>query len=134
PTLPQRSTSLSLSIAAGRMAVATSAALYLYQSLDAPPQSLRPATAVTAKPDGSQFYALEANGTVRLVDPVTGQDTQTLNGRGPAGAIAFALGPDRLFTTRTDTPSLDVFDLDAHSVDTVSLANDRTGAFTTGAT
>src|SRR5205085_2838959 len=95
-------------------------------------QLLRPAVAITAKPDGTQFYALEANGTVRLIDPVTGQDTQTLIGHGPAGAIAYALGPNRLFTARTDTPALDVMDLDAHSVDTVSLANNRTGSFASG--
>ena len=133
-TLPQRSTASSLAIAAGRVAVATAQALYLYQTLDAAPATLRPAAAITAKPDGTQFYALESNGTVRFVDPVTGQDTQTMNARGPASAIAYTLGPNRLFLARTDTAALDVMDLDAHTVYSVPIGKDRTGVFATGAT
>jgi predicted membrane-bound dolichyl-phosphate-mannose-protein mannosyltransferase/Gpi18-like mannosyltransferase len=133
--LPQRATSAGLTVSGDRIAVATSAATYVYPSLgDAPLVLAHPAIALTAKPDGSQLFALEANGVVRLIDPETGGDTLTLNGRGPSGAIAYAQGPNRLFLARSDTPALDVIDLDAHSTDTVPLANARTGPFSTGAT
>ena len=107
----------------------------MYQSLDAAPLVVpRAFVALTAKPDGTALYALDGAGVVRAIDPVTGQDTQTYTLRGPGSAIAYALSPNRLFVARSDTPSIDVIDLDGGAVDTVPLANSRTGAFTTGAT
>ncbi len=133
--LPQRSTAVGLSVSAGRVFVATAAAVYLYPSLDVPPVvAPRPAVAMTAKPDGSAVYVLDASGTVKVLDPLTGQETETLNGRGPAAAIAYALSPNRIFLARSDTAVLDVIDLSAHSTETVPLANGRTGDFTQGAT
>jgi predicted membrane-bound dolichyl-phosphate-mannose-protein mannosyltransferase len=133
--LPERSTAVGLSVSTGRVFVATAAAVYLYPSLDAAPVvAARPAVAMTAKPDGSAVYVLEASGTVRVLDPTNGQETESLNGRGPAIAIAYALSPNRLFIARSDTPALDVIDLAGHSTETVPLANARTGDFTQGAT
>jgi Gpi18-like mannosyltransferase/predicted membrane-bound dolichyl-phosphate-mannose-protein mannosyltransferase len=132
--LPQRSTAVGLSASAGRVTVATSAAVYLYPSLDGAPVAIaRPAVAMTAKPDGSVLYVLEASGTVRVLDGTTGQETESLDGRGPAAAIAYALSANRIFLARSDTPVLDVIDLAGHSTETVPLANGRTGDFTQGA-
>ena len=133
-TLPQSATSIGLSVSGGRVAVATTTGLSIYPSLDSQPIVTKPAVAITAKPDGSQIFALMASGAVRVIDPATGQDTETLNGRGPASAIAYALAPDRLFIARSDTPALDVIDREGHSTDTVPLANARTGAFASPAT
>jgi len=114
----------------GRIVIGGDMGLALYQSLDATPQVIaRPVIALTAKPDGSEIYALEPGGVVHAIDPATGQDRQTLNARGPGAAIAYAQGPNRVFVARADTPALDVIDLEAHSTDSVPLANDRTGAF-----
>ncbi|MDO8506796.1 MAG: phospholipid carrier-dependent glycosyltransferase [Candidatus Limnocylindria bacterium] len=124
----------SLIVASGRIALAGDAGLAIYQNLETPPLFIqRSSVAMTAKPDGTVLYLLDVDGLVRLIDPNTGQETQTLNGRGPGGAIAYALSPNRLFIARTDTPALDVIDLDGHSTDTVPLANARTGDFTKGA-
>ncbi len=112
----------------GRIVIGGDKGVAIYQSLDAAPQvTLRPVVAVTAKPDGSELFTLEASGVVHRVDPITGEDRETLNGHGPAAAIAYAQGPNRLFIARSDTPALDVIDLEAHSTDTVPLANGRTG-------
>ena len=132
--LPAGSTVTSIIATSGRVAVATTGSVYIYTSLTSAPLVVpRTAVAMTAKPDGSVLYLLDADGVVRLIDPNNGQETQTLNGRGPGGAIAYALSPNRLFIARTDTPALDVLDLDGHSTDTVPLANARTGDFTKGA-
>lgn len=127
---PDIGVTTSLVVDGARIYIGGDMGIALYQSLDAAPQLIaRPVVALTAKPDGSELYALEANGVVRRIDPVTGQDRETLNGRGPASAIAYAQGANRLFLARSDTPALDVFDFDEHSTDTVPLANDRTGQF-----
>src|SRR5258706_3834911 len=89
---------------------------------------------MTAKPDGSAIFLLEAGGAIHQIDPLTGKDTPTVAARGPSSAIAYALAPNRLFVARTDTAALDVIDLDAHSSDTVPLVNDRTGNITGPAT
>ncbi|HYR92954.1 MAG TPA: phospholipid carrier-dependent glycosyltransferase, partial [Methylomirabilota bacterium] len=132
---PQRATALGLSVASGHVAAATTTATYIYPSLDSPPLVVgRPAVAMTAKPDGSVLFLLEAGGAIRQVDPVTGKDTETLSARGPGAAIAYALSSNRLFVARSDTAALDMIDLDGKSTDTVPLSNDRTGAFASGAT
>ncbi len=123
-------TTIGLSVAGGRIVVGTTAGVAIYDGISAPPRRIdRPVVAITAKPDGSELYLLEASGAVHVVDPANGMDRQTLNGRGPASAIAYAQGPNKLFLARSDTPALDVIDLGAHSSETVVLANPRTGAF-----
>ena len=132
-TLPQRGTTLGLSVAGGRVAVLTAGTLYLYPSLDAPPQRVqRDAVAVTANPDGSTIYLLVGS-TVRVIDRSTGSETASYNTRGPGSAIAYALSPNRIFVARSDTPAIDFIELDGGATETVPLANDRTGAFTQGA-
>ncbi len=124
----------SLVAASGRVAIAGDQGLAIFADAIAPPIVIqRPSVAMTAKPDGSQLFLLEAAGVVRLLDGSTGQETQTLGGRGPSGAIAYALSANRLFIARTDTPALDVIELDGNATVTVPLANDRTGPFTAGA-
>jgi predicted membrane-bound dolichyl-phosphate-mannose-protein mannosyltransferase len=130
-TLPQRSTGMSLSVSSGRVAALTATSLYLYPSLDTAPIVVqRAAIALTAKADGSALYLLDAERVVRVLDPITGAETRSHNLRGPGGALAYSLAANRLFVSRSDTPAVDVVDLDGGSVDTVPLANARTGAFT----
>jgi predicted membrane-bound dolichyl-phosphate-mannose-protein mannosyltransferase len=79
------------------------------------------------------IYVLGADRTVRGIDLATGSETTSYSTRGPGGAMAYALGANRIFVARTDTPALDVIDLEGGTTDTVPLANDRTGAFDAGA-
>ncbi|HYK98365.1 MAG TPA: phospholipid carrier-dependent glycosyltransferase, partial [Candidatus Acidoferrales bacterium] len=131
----QVGTTTGVTFAATRLAIGGDKGVALYDSLDGQPHVIpRPVVALTARTDGSLIYGLDSGGTVHIIDPNLGQETTTFSGKGPGGAIAYALGPNRLFIARTDTPAIDVIDLDAHSTDTVPLANDRTGAFTSGAT
>jgi predicted membrane-bound dolichyl-phosphate-mannose-protein mannosyltransferase/Gpi18-like mannosyltransferase len=110
-------------------------AIAIYQSLSAPPIIVqRPVVAMTAKPDGGTLYALDSANAVLVIDPTTGTVGSTYNTRGPGGAIAYALGPNRLFVARTDTPALDFIDLDGGSTETVPLSNARTAGVTAGAT
>ena len=132
--LPKRGTTRGLTVANDRVAVLTAGTLYLYPSIDAPPLTIeRDATALTAKPDGSALYLLVGN-TVRVIDPTTGNETGTYNTRGPGSAIAYALGANRLFIARSDTPAIDFVELEGGATDTVRLSNDRTGQFSAGAT
>lgn len=125
----------SLVTTGGSTVIAGDQGVAIYQSLDAAPLILpRTFIALTAKPDGTALYALDAGRIVHAIDPVTGQDTQSYTLRGPGGAIAYALSPNRVFVARTDTPSIDVIDLEGGAIDTVPLANARTGTFATGAT
>ena len=124
-----------LAIAEPRVVVAGDRGTALFQSLGQTAQlSANPAIALTAKPDGSQFFALQADGVVRLLDPTSGNDSVTLSAKGPASAIAYAQSANRIFVARSDTAALDVIDIDGRSTDTVPLANGRTGAFARGAT
>ena len=132
--LPPGTTATGLLATGGKVVVSATNGQYIYTTLDAEPLIVpRPAVAITAKPDGTTLFLLEAAGTIHQIDTATGQDTQTTSARGPGVAIAYALAPNRLFIARADTPALDVVDLDAHSSETVALGNDRTGAFTAGA-
>ena len=125
---------VTVTIAASRVAIGGDKAIALYDSLQGQPRIIpRPVVALTSRTDGSLIYGLDSGGTVHVIDPNLGQETTSLQGRGPGGAIAFAQAPNRIFVARTDTPALDVIDLDAHSTDTVPLANDRTGTFDKGA-
>ena len=134
-TLPDGAVPSGLVAAGGRVVVSTSTTQYIYSSLDAAPLVVAvPAVAMTAKPDGSVLFLLGAGGAIRQVDAITGKDTETLSARGPGAAIAYALSSNRLFVARSDTAALDLIDLDGKSTDTVPLANDRTGAFASGAT
>ena len=126
---------VSLVTTGGPTVIAGDEGMAIYQTLDAAPLVLpRTFVALTAKPDGTALYALDAAGVVHAIDPVTGQDTQSYTLRGPGVAIAYALSPNRLFIARSDTPSIDVIDLEGGAIDTVPLANARTGTFATGAT
>jgi predicted membrane-bound dolichyl-phosphate-mannose-protein mannosyltransferase len=71
---------------------------------------------------------------VHVVTADSGKETRALTGGRPGTAIAYALGPNRVFVARTDAPTLDVFELESGSHDAVSLANARTGTFSSGAT
>ena len=125
----------SLSLAGDRLVVGGPTALAIYATLDAEPTLVPIATvAVTAKTDATELYVLDPQGIVHVVSADTGQETRALTGGRPGKAIAYALGPNRVFVARADAPTLDVFDLESGSHDAVSLANPRTGSFTSGAT
>ena len=125
----------SLIASSGATVVAGDQGTATYQSLDAAPLVVpRAFVALTAKPDGTALYALDSAGVVHAIDPVTGLDTHTYTLRGPGSAIAYALSSNRLFVARSDTPSIEVIDLEGGAIDTVPLANGSTGAFAAGAT
>ena len=125
----------SLIVSGGATVLAGDQGTAVYQSLDAAPLVVpRAFVALTAKPDGTALYALDASGMVHAIDPVTGQDTRSYTLRGPGSAIAYALSSNRLFVARSDTPSIDVVDLEGGAIDTVPLANGSTGTFAAGAT
>jgi predicted membrane-bound dolichyl-phosphate-mannose-protein mannosyltransferase len=131
--LPQ-ATVTGLVAVGGRVAVATAQGILVFDSLDTPPRAVsKGAVALTAKPDGSTLFALDAAGGVDQIDATTGKAQPVPAAHGPGRAIAYAQGPNRLFVARADTPAIDVIDLDARTSDTVVLANDRTGTFATGA-
>ena len=90
--------------------------------------------AATAKADGSEVYVLDPKGNVEVVDTTKGSVSRTLSGGGPGSAIAYALGPNRVFVARAKEPVLDVYDLEGGSHEGVPLANARTGAFASGVT
>jgi Gpi18-like mannosyltransferase/predicted membrane-bound dolichyl-phosphate-mannose-protein mannosyltransferase len=124
----------SLSVAGDRVVVGGAGALAIYSTLDATPAIVAvPTVAVTVKPDASEIYVLDPQGVVHVVSADTAQETRALTGGRPGKAIAYALGPNRVFVARADAAILDVYDLETGSHDAVPLANARTGAFTTGA-
>ncbi|HYV22332.1 MAG TPA: phospholipid carrier-dependent glycosyltransferase [Candidatus Bathyarchaeia archaeon] len=125
----------SLSLAGDRVIVGGPTSLAIYTTLDAEPLLVPIATvAVTAKTDGTELYVLDPQGIVHVISADTGQEARALTGGRPGTAIAYALGPNRVFVARADGPTLDVFDLESGSHDAVSLANARTGSFSSGAT
>ena len=125
----------SLSLAGDRVIVGGPSSLAIYTTLDASPVVVAiPTVAVTAKTDGSEIYALDPQGIVHVISADTAQETRALTGGRPGTAIAYALGPNRLFVARADAAILDVYELETGSHDAVPLANARTGTFSSGAT
>jgi dolichyl-phosphate-mannose-protein mannosyltransferase len=125
----------SLALAGDRVVVGGPASLAIYATLDAAPVVIAtPTVALTAKTDGSEIYALDPQGIVHVVSAETAQETRVLTGGRPGTAIAYALGPNRLFVARADAAMLDVYELETGSHDAVPLANARTGTFSSGAT
>ncbi|HET9808844.1 MAG TPA: phospholipid carrier-dependent glycosyltransferase, partial [Candidatus Limnocylindria bacterium] len=125
----------SLLMSGTRVVVATESGLAIYTAIDtAPLTSQVGGVAVTTNKDGTELYVLDARGDVRVVDPATARETRQLPGAGPGRAIAYAQAPNRLFVARAGDPTLDVYDLPNGQRQSVSLANARTGAFSSGAT
>jgi dolichyl-phosphate-mannose-protein mannosyltransferase len=125
----------SLSLAGEGVIVGSPTALAIYPSVGATPVTLPIATvAVTTKPDGSELYVLDTQGIVHVVAAGTWKETRSLTGGRPGNAIAYALGPNRVFVARGDAPILDVFDLETGAHDAIPLSNGRTGSFAGGAT
>jgi len=125
----------SLSLAGDRVIVGGPTSLAIYATLDAAPVVIAvPTVAVTAKTDGSEFYALDPQGVVHVISADTLQETRALTGGRPGTAIAYAVGPNRVFVSRADAAILDVYELETGSHDAVPLANARTGTFSSGAT
>src|SRR5437762_1431469 len=125
----------SLSLAGDRVVVGGPSSLAIYATVDATPTVIPvPTVAVTTKTDGSELYVLDPQGTVHVISSDTAQETRALTGGRPGTAIAYAQGPNRIFVARADAPILDVFELETGSHDAVSLANARTGTFSTAAT
>jgi len=125
----------SLSLAGDRVIVGGPRSLAVYATLDASPTVIPiPTVAVTAKTDGSEIYALDPDGIVHVIAADTGQETRALTGGRAGTAIAYALGPNRIFVARADAPILEVYELEAGSHNSVPLANARTGTFSSGAT
>src|SRR5207248_1014133 len=125
----------SLSLAGDRVVVGGPSSLAIYATVDATPTVIPvPTVAVTTKTDGSELYVLDPQGIVHVISSDTAQETRALTGGRPGTAIAYAQGPNRIFVARADAPMLDVFELETGSHDAVSLANARTGTFSTAAT
>jgi len=125
----------SLSLAGDRVVVGGPSSLAIYATVDATPTVIPvPTVAVTTKTDGSELYVLDPQGTVHVISSDTAQETRALTGGRPGTAIAYTQGPNRIFVARADAPMLDVFELETGSHDAVSLANARTGTFSTAAT
>jgi predicted membrane-bound dolichyl-phosphate-mannose-protein mannosyltransferase len=125
----------SLSLAGDRVIVGGPSSLAIYATLDASPTVVPiPTIAVTSKNDGSELYALDPQGIVHVLSADTAQETRALTGGRPGTAIAYALGPNRVFVARADAPILDVYELETGSHESVPLANARTGTFSSGAT
>jgi predicted membrane-bound dolichyl-phosphate-mannose-protein mannosyltransferase len=125
----------SLSLAGDRVIVGGPSSLAIYATVDAKPIVVPvPTVAVTAKTDGSEIYALDPQGIVHVISAETAQETRALTGGRPGTAIAYALGPNRIFVARADAAILDVYELETGSHDAVPLANARTGTFSSGAT
>ena len=125
----------SFAVSGDRVLVGTARSLAIYATLDAAPVVIAaPTVAVTAKTDGSEFYALDPQGIVHVISADTLQETRALTGGRPGTAIAYALGPNRLFVARADAAILDVYELETGAHDAVPLANARTGTFSSGAT
>ena len=118
----------------GTAVVATAQALEMHTG---PPNAARvvplAAVAVTARGDSNTVFAADAGGTIHLVDVVTFQETGRLSGGGPATALAYAQGPDRLYAARADSSAVDWYEMRAESGSpgtfggTVPLDNGRTG-------
>jgi predicted membrane-bound dolichyl-phosphate-mannose-protein mannosyltransferase/Gpi18-like mannosyltransferase len=126
---------LSLWLAGDRVIVGGATSLAIYPTIGASPIVLPiPTVAVTAKTDGTEIYALDPQGVVHVIAADTAKELRALTGGRPGTAIAYAPGSNRAFVARADAPVLDVFELETGSHDSVSLANARTGAFSTGAT
>src|SRR5437773_4964458 len=124
----------SFAVSGDRVLVGTARSLAIYTTLDAAPVVIAiPTVAVTAKTDGSEVYALDPQGIVHVISADTGQETRALTGGRPGTAIAYALGPNRLFVARADAAILDVYELETGSHESVPLANARTGTFSSGA-
>ena len=124
----------SFAVSGDRVLVATSRSLAIYATLDAAPTVVAiPTVAMTAKTDGSEIYALDPQGIVHVISAETAQETRALTGGRPGTAIAYALGPNRVFVARADAAILDVYELETGSHDAVPLANARTGTFSSGA-
>ncbi|MDP9274394.1 MAG: phospholipid carrier-dependent glycosyltransferase, partial [Chloroflexota bacterium] len=125
----------SFSVSGDRILVGTARSLAIYTTLDAAPIVIAvPTVAVTAKTDGSEIYVLDPQGIVHVISADTEQETRALTGGRPGTAIAYALGPNRVFVARADAAILDVYELETGSHDAVPLANARTGTFSSGAT
>ncbi len=124
-----------LVIASGRVVVATGSGIASYTAIDAAPVTTRlGAAAVTSNADGTELYVVDTRGDVHVVDPATGSETRQFPGGGPGRAIAYAQAPNRIFVARTDSPTLDVYELPNGQRESVPLGNARTGAFSSGAT
>jgi predicted membrane-bound dolichyl-phosphate-mannose-protein mannosyltransferase len=125
----------SLLMSGGRVVVATETGLAIFTAIGTEPLTLpQGGVAVATNKDGTELYVLDARGDVRVVDPATGNETRQLPGGGPGRAIAYAQAPNRVFVARADTPTLDYYELPSGQRQSVSLANPRTGAFSSGAT
>jgi predicted membrane-bound dolichyl-phosphate-mannose-protein mannosyltransferase len=129
----------SLSLAGDRVIVGGPTSLAIYPTLDASPIVLSiPTVAVTAKVDATEnkteIYALDPQGVLHVIAADSAKELRALTGGRPGTAVAYALGPNRVFVARADAPILDVFELETGSHDAVSLANARTGTFSAGAT
>ncbi|TMC68483.1 MAG: phospholipid carrier-dependent glycosyltransferase [Chloroflexi bacterium] len=125
----------SLALAGDRVIVGGPTSLAIYTTLDAAPTVIpTPTVAVTAKTDGTEIYALDPEGIVHVIAADTARETRALTGGRPGAAIAYANGPNRIFVARAEAAILDVFELETGSHDAVSLANARTGTFSSGAT
>src|SRR5205814_4178826 len=119
----------------GRSIVGTSAATtVLGEGGDGPITITTGAVGIAAKNDGSEVYLLDPAGAVHVIETAGWTETKTYPGLVKERAIAFAQGPNAIVLARADAPIIDSIDTSDGHRDSVSLANARTGAFSSGAT
>ena len=114
----------------GRVVVGTAREVSIYVTVGTDPiVSPVGSVGLASKPDGSELYVLDPQGSVHVLDPTTAKETKTYQGVAKEGAIAFAQGPGAIVMARAGEPVLDSIDVNDGHKDTVSLANPRTGTF-----
>src|SRR2546428_1837529 len=124
-----------LALGGSRVFVAAASGVAIWSDLGGEPVVYRgDVAAVTAKPDGSELYVLDPQGTVRVIAADSGLETRLLAGGRPGNAIAYAQGPNRLFAARAAEPILDAYEVESGAHESVALGNARTGSFASGAT
>jgi Gpi18-like mannosyltransferase len=134
-TRPLTSPVTSAAIIGGHLVVGGATTTSVYVSIDAPATVINTgAIGVAAKNDGSEAYLLDPTGGVHVIETAGWTETKTYPSVAKERAIAFAQGPNTIVLARADEPTLDSINTDDGHRDTVSLANARTGTFSSGVT
>ena len=135
PTRPITGPVTAFARIAGRTVVGTATATaVLGEGADPPATIATGAIGIASKSDGSEAYLLDPAGGVHVIGTAGWTETKTYPSVAPERAIAFAQGPNAIVLARADEPALDSIDTNDGHRDMVSLANARTGTFSSGVT
>jgi len=128
-----RAATASIAAAGGRVAIGSGAGVEI-RGVGPAIFVQTPTVALALRHDGTALYLLDQQGTVHVVNTADGTEKSAHPAGGPVSAMAHALSTDRLFLARSDSPSLDVIEIESGRRETVPLANARTGAIPAPAT